>query len=96
MSNRPQYSSYMSSFTLALSLLNILPAFQLDGEYALNNLVTLLILGNKNAEQGVSTSQDMLRQSVKRFEGLLVRVTSGMVGLVVIGSILLGILNASD
>lgn len=88
--------SYMSSFTLALSLLNILPAFQLDGEYALNNLVTLLILGNKNAEQGVSTSQDMLRQSVKRFEGLLVRVTSGMVGLVVIGSILLGILNASD
>ncbi|KAG2175496.1 hypothetical protein INT43_001143, partial [Umbelopsis isabellina] len=87
--------SYMSSFTLALSLLNILPAFQLDGEYALNNFITLLILGNKNAEQGVSTSQDMLRQSVKRFEVLIIRVTSGMVGLVVIGSIFLGILNAA-
>ncbi|KAJ2957454.1 hypothetical protein NQZ79_g6852 [Umbelopsis isabellina] len=87
--------SYMSSFTLALSLLNILPAFQLDGEYALSNLVTLLILGNKNAEQGISTSQDMLRQSAKRFEVLLVRVTSGLVGVVVIGSILLGILNAA-
>jgi S2P endopeptidase len=85
----------MSSFTLALSLLNILPAFHLDGEYALSNLFTLLILGNKNAEQGISTSQDMLRQSAKRIEVLIVRVTSTMVGIVVVGSILLGILNAA-
>jgi S2P endopeptidase len=85
----------MSSFTLALSLLNILPAFQLDGEYALGNFVSFLLTGDNNDEQGISTRHALLRQRTKRVEAFLVRVISGIVGLVIVGSILLGVLNAT-
>ena len=85
----------MASFTLALSLLNILPAFQLDGEYALGNFISLLIAGDSSENQGLSTRNALLRQRAKRFEALIVRITSGVVGLVIVGSIFLGILNAT-
>lgn len=87
--------TYMASFTLALSLLNILPAFQLDGEYALGNFISLLIAGDSSEDQGLSTRNALLRQRAKRFEALIVRITSGVVGLVIVGSIFLGILNAT-
>lgn len=80
---------------MALSLLNILPAFQLDGEYALGNFVSFLLTGDNNDEQGISTRYALLRQRTKRVEAFLVRVISGIVGLVIVGSILLGVLNAT-
>jgi len=85
----------MSSFTVALSLLNILPAFQLDGEYALGNFISLLLTGDHNDEQGLSTRNSLLRQRAKRVETVFVRAMSGVVGLVIVGSILLGVLKAA-
>jgi S2P endopeptidase len=86
----------MSSFTLALSLLNILPAFQLDGEYALGNFMTLLIANNWYDDQSISTSGLNIRQRAKRIEAFIVRAISVVVGLVIVGSILVGILNAAN
>ncbi|KAI8578228.1 hypothetical protein K450DRAFT_247852 [Umbelopsis ramanniana AG] len=85
----------MSSFTLALSLLNILPAFHLDGEYALSNFITLLIASDRYDDQSMSTSGMFIRQRAKRIEALIVRTISVVVGVVIVGSILVGILNAA-
>ncbi|CAO3661729.1 unnamed protein product [Umbelopsis ramanniana] len=88
-------TSYMSSFTLALSLLNILPAFHLDGEYALSNFITLLIASDRYDDQSMSASGLFIHQRAKRIEAFIVRTISVVVSVVIVGSILVGILNAA-
>lgn len=85
----------MSSFTLALSLLNILPAFHLDGEYALSNFITLLIASDRFDDQSMSASGLFIHQRAKRIEAFIVRTISVVVSVVIVGSILVGILNAA-
>ncbi|KAI9261401.1 hypothetical protein BDA99DRAFT_511279 [Phascolomyces articulosus] len=77
---------YISSFTLALALLNILPAFQLDGEYALGQLVSLAL--QRNNHSPVSTGR---LQQPQQYTRKIVKLTSTVVGFVIIGSILLGL-----
>ncbi|KAI7860358.1 hypothetical protein BDC45DRAFT_454702 [Circinella umbellata] len=77
---------YISSFTLALALLNILPAFQLDGEFALGQLVSLLFQQNDH----VSTGR---LQQPQHYTRKIVKITSTIVGFVIIGSILLGLVK---
>ncbi|KAI9490393.1 hypothetical protein BDB00DRAFT_837673 [Zychaea mexicana] len=77
---------YISSFTLALALLNILPAFQLDGEFALGQLVALVF--QRGHQNPVSTGR---LQQPQQYTHKIVKVTSAVVGFVIIGSILLGL-----
>ena len=77
---------YISSFTLALALLNILPAFQLDGEFALGQLLALV--SRHGPQSPLSTGHTTPSQHYTR---RIVKVTSAVVGFVIIGSILLGV-----
>ncbi|CDS10102.1 hypothetical protein LRAMOSA02779 [Lichtheimia ramosa] len=77
---------YISSFTLALALLNILPAFQLDGEFALGQLLALV--SRHGPASPLSTGNTTPSQHYTR---RIVKVTSAVVGFVIIGSILLGV-----
>ncbi|RUP50327.1 hypothetical protein BC936DRAFT_139614, partial [Jimgerdemannia flammicorona] len=83
--------SYTCSFTLALSLLNILPAFHLDGEYA---LTTILSIVYPSREETMSTSGHNARAR-KRIEHSLIWCTSILVGFVVAGSLVTGIVQTA-
>ncbi|KAF7721831.1 hypothetical protein EC973_004094 [Apophysomyces ossiformis] len=68
---------YTSSFTLALALLNILPAFKLDGEYALGQLLALLLHSNQGP---VTTRAVETQRYTRRLRAIIVKVASTVVG----------------
>lgn len=90
-----QYSRYISSFTLALALLNILPAFKLDGEFALEQFLILFLQPRENASQVTTRSVETHRFTRKLHE-TIVKVTSFVVGFVIIGSIIVGLITPSS
>ncbi|ORX54473.1 hypothetical protein DM01DRAFT_1335618 [Hesseltinella vesiculosa] len=75
---------YISSFTLALCLLNILPAFKLDGDFAVQLLLTMLFQPNP------STTRTMTR-----LHTLLIKMISYLAGFVIVSSILFGLLTTT-
>ncbi|KAG0168978.1 hypothetical protein DFQ30_004081 [Apophysomyces sp. BC1015] len=75
---------YTSSFTLALALLNILPAFKLDGEYALGQLLAILLHSNQGP---VTTRAVETQRYTRRIRIIIVKTASVVVGFVIIGSI---------
>lgn len=77
---------YISSFTLALALLNILPAFHLDGEFALAQLYELVMV--RTGQQNPVSTQGGASQ---RYARRIVKITSAIVGFVIVGSILFGL-----
>ncbi|KAI8875335.1 peptidase M50 [Backusella circina FSU 941] len=81
---------YISSFTLALALLNILPAFKLDGEFALEQLLTM-ILQPKDSSTMTTRSVETHRFT-RKLHAMIVKVASFIVGFVIIGSIFVGLL----
>jgi S2P endopeptidase len=70
-------------------MLNILPAFKLDGEFALEQFLKLL-LQPQDASQVTTRTNDTHRSVRKIHEGI-VKVTSIVVGFVIVGSILVGL-----
>ncbi|KAI9025250.1 hypothetical protein CLU79DRAFT_744718 [Phycomyces nitens] len=81
---------YVSSFTLALALLNILPAFRLDGEFALGQILVLLLRSNHGP---VTTRTGDTQRYTRGVLAVIVKGTSVVVGFVIIGSIVLGVFN---
>ncbi|OAD08868.1 hypothetical protein MUCCIDRAFT_76257 [Mucor lusitanicus CBS 277.49] len=83
---------YISSFTLALAMLNILPAFKLDGEFALEQFL-ILLLQPQDATQVTTRSNETFR-STRKIHDTIVRITSVVVGFVIVGSIIVGLLSS--
>ncbi|ORY91217.1 hypothetical protein BCR43DRAFT_498714 [Syncephalastrum racemosum] len=75
---------YISSFTLALAILNILPVFQLDGQYALEQLVHCW-------QPSVTTQSTRSQRAAQN----IIKGTTVLVGFVLVGSIFLGVLGAA-
>ncbi|CAI2166421.1 13328_t:CDS:2 [Funneliformis geosporum] len=75
---------YTASFSLALCILNILPAFQLDGHHALKAILTLLYEDNDK----VSTNS---KGKMKVVEDGIVYSVTGLVGWVVFGTLISGV-----
>ncbi|RUS19212.1 hypothetical protein BC937DRAFT_87833 [Endogone sp. FLAS-F59071] len=82
-------SGYTSSFTLALSLLNILPAIRLDGEYALTAVLSILF----DETTSTSSRNTYIR---RRIEHGVVWYASILVGFVVLGSIITGVAQTAS
>ncbi|KAG1474066.1 hypothetical protein G6F56_000576 [Rhizopus delemar] len=78
---------YISSFTIALALLNILPAFKLDGEFALEQLLIWMI----QPAEAVTTRNSLL---TRRIQEMVIKVTSIVVGFVIAGSLVMGLLSS--
>ncbi|KAK9722185.1 hypothetical protein K7432_002857 [Basidiobolus ranarum] len=76
---------YILSFTLALSILNILPAYHLDGHHALSAILSMIF----SCEQG-SNGQIQLKKATEK---TILMVTSVLMGWVVIGSLIVVILG---
>ncbi|GAA5797146.1 hypothetical protein HPULCUR_002525 [Helicostylum pulchrum] len=85
---------YISSFTLALAMLNILPAFKLDGEFALEQYLILLLQPKDTASQITTRSIDTHRFT-RRVHETVIKITSIVVGFVIVGSILVGLVFSS-
>ncbi|KAI9252680.1 hypothetical protein BY458DRAFT_355365 [Sporodiniella umbellata] len=79
---------YIASFTVALALLNILPAFKLDGEFALEQILTLWM----RPTDMVSTTRTHVL--ARRIQEVTVKVTSMVVGFVIVGSLVMGLITA--
>jgi S2P endopeptidase len=73
-------------------MLNILPAFKLDGEFALEQFLTLF-LQPQDATQVTTRSNETYRFS-RRIHDIIVRITSIIVGFVIVGSIIVGLLSS--
>lgn len=80
---------YTVSFSLALCILNILPAFQLDGYHALTTILTRLYEVDDRASTAISISK-RTRQRKKLENGIVYGVT-GLVGWVVFGTLISGV-----
>ena len=65
-----------------------MPAFQLDGEFALGQLVSLAF--QQSDHSPVSTGR---LQQPQQYTRKIVKITSTVVGFVIIGSILLGLVR---
>jgi S2P endopeptidase len=70
-------------------MLNILPAFKLDGEFALEQFLKLL-LQPQDTNQITTRANDTYR-STQKIHNAIVKVTSIVVGFVIVGSILVGL-----
>ncbi|CAG8544637.1 14225_t:CDS:10, partial [Dentiscutata heterogama] len=76
---------YTISFSLALGVLNILPAFKLDGHYALNALLLWISGVDYDLDDSVYTSN--IKHRRKRFGKGVVFLVTGLVGWVVVGTL---------
>lgn len=77
---------YTISFSLALGVLNILPAFKLDGHYALNAILLLVSGVDCDLDDSVYTSSiKHIRR--KRFGKGIIFFVTGLVGWVVLGTL---------
>jgi S2P endopeptidase len=74
---------YISSFTLALALLNILPAFKLDGDHAAHQFLALVLQRSLNTTRNITG-----------IHSLLVKIITYLVGFVIVSSIVLGTLSS--
>ncbi|ORZ16352.1 hypothetical protein BCR42DRAFT_414874 [Absidia repens] len=74
---------YISSFTLALALLNILPAFKLDGDLASHQFLALVFQRSLNTTRNITG-----------IHGILVKMITYLVGFVIIASIVLGTISS--
>lgn len=83
------FSRYTVSFSLALCILNILPAFQLDGYHALTTILTRLYEVDDRTSTAISISKRN-RQKKKVENGIVYGVT-GLVGWVVFGTLISGV-----
>ena len=81
---------YISSFTLALAVLNILPAFKLDGEYALEQFLILIL--QQPSDSQLTTRLDETR-FIRKTHQSIVKCTSVVVGFVIVGSLFTGLLS---
>ncbi|KAK9761461.1 hypothetical protein K7432_013628 [Basidiobolus ranarum] len=77
---------YILSFTLALSILNILPAYHLDGHHALSAILSILFSSSEQNNNGMV-------QLRKAMEKSILIVTSILIGWVIIGSLVLTLLG---
>ncbi|CAO3586227.1 unnamed protein product [Absidia cylindrospora] len=75
---------YISSFTLALALLNILPAFKLDGDLASHQFLALVFQRSLNTTRNITG-----------IHGILVKMITYLVGFVIIASIVLGTISSN-
>ncbi|KAI8070679.1 hypothetical protein BC940DRAFT_331517 [Gongronella butleri] len=75
---------YVSSFTMALALLNILPAFKLDGDFA-----SQLFLSMALQREATTT------RTTTRIHTHLIKAVSYLTGFVIISSILFGLVSSS-
>lgn len=75
-------------------MLNILPAFKLDGEFALEQYLILLLQPKETASQ-ITTRSIETQRFTRRVHDIVVKVTSIVVGFVIIGSILVGLVFSS-
>lgn len=73
-------------------MLNILPAFKLDGEFALEQFL-ILLLQPQDATQVTTRSNETFR-STRKIHDTIVRITSVVVGFVIVGSIIVGLLSS--
>lgn len=71
-------------------MLNILPAFKLDGEFALEQFLILLLQPKENSSQ-MTTRTVETHRFTRKVHDVIVKVTSIVVGFVIIGSILVGL-----
>lgn len=72
-------------------MLNILPAFKLDGEFALEQFFILLL--QPQEEGSIMTTRSVEPHGLTRkMHDFIVKITSIIVGFVIIGSILVGLL----
>ncbi|GBB92076.1 hypothetical protein RclHR1_01960026 [Rhizophagus clarus] len=80
---------YTVSFSLALCILNILPAFQLDGYHALTTILTRLY----GVDDGMSTAISISKRNRqrKKVENGIVYGVTGLVGWVVFGTLVSGV-----
>lgn len=70
-------------------MLNILPAFKLDGEFALEQFLKL-VLQSQNPTQ-VTTRTNDTQRFIRKLHEAIVKVTSIVVGFVIVGSIFVGL-----
>lgn len=70
-----------------MALLNILPAFKLDGEFALEQLLIWMI----QPAEAVTTRNSLL---TRRIQEMVIKVTSIVVGFVIAGSLVMGLLSS--
>lgn len=75
-------------------MLNILPAFKLDGEFALEQYLILLLQPKDTASQITTRSIDTHRFT-RRVHETVIKITSIVVGFVIVGSILVGLVFSS-
>ena len=73
-------------------MLNILPAFKLDGEFALEQFL-ILLLQSRDATQVTTRSNETYR-STRKIHDAIVRITSVVVGFVIVGSIIVGLVSS--
>ncbi|KAG0810738.1 hypothetical protein G6F26_001535 [Rhizopus arrhizus] len=81
---------YISSFTIALALLNILPAFKLDGEFALEQLL-ISFLKPTDVNMVTTTHNSLLTRKIQE---MIVKATSIVVGFVIVGSLIMGLISS--
>ncbi|KAI8343477.1 hypothetical protein BC941DRAFT_388608 [Chlamydoabsidia padenii] len=74
---------YISSFTLALALLNILPAFKLDGDHAAHQFLALVFQRSLNTTRNITG-----------IHAMLVKIITYLVGFVIVSSIIFGTLSS--
>ncbi|CAB4386799.1 unnamed protein product [Rhizophagus irregularis] len=84
-----QTTRYTVSFSLALCILNILPAFQLDGYHALTTILTRLYEVDDRASTAISISKRTRQR--KTLENGIVYGVTGLVGWVVFGTLISGV-----
>ncbi|CAG8557475.1 2958_t:CDS:2 [Acaulospora morrowiae] len=77
---------YITSFSLALCVINILPAFQLDGHHALRSLLSAYY----DRSEGASTNNKS-KEREKRIENGIIYFVTALVGWVVIGTLFSGL-----
>jgi S2P endopeptidase len=70
-------------------MLNILPAFKLDGEFAIEQYL-ILFLQPKDSGQ-MTTRSNETHRFIRKIHELIMKVTSVVVGFVIVGSILVGL-----
>ncbi|KAL1919709.1 uncharacterized protein VTP21DRAFT_1640 [Calcarisporiella thermophila] len=83
---------YTASFTSALSVLNALPAFGLDGSHALGDFIKLFRGEDGGGFAGMGGTRE---QGWRRVERAVTVVVTAVVGWVVLGSVVVGIVGTS-
>lgn len=71
-------------------MLNILPAFKLDGEFAIEQFL-ILFFQPKDSVQMTTRSHETHR-FVRKIHETIIKITSVFVGFVIVGSILVGLI----